>query len=195
MRSGWFLLAVLGVLAVAGMACSHDEDAPRSRLLITRIAETDVELETYDFTFLSDVIHAGEDGVYGTSDDLVVEDRVYLTIENQPRSRYLTIDPEGPYGVVVLNEFRVEYDVPGEYIEPIQGGLNLTVPSRSDRTAHITLVTALAKTKPPLSSLALMGGELMGTALITLRGYEETSNQVVEVSGSMQIHWANWGDD
>lgn len=194
MRSGWAILAVLCVLGVSGTACDNDENAPRSRLMITRIAETDVELETYDYTFLSDVLHAGSDEVYGTSDDMVVEDRVYITVENQPRSSNLTITPGGPFGSVVLNEYRVEYHVEGEYIEPLVSGMNLVVPSGSEVIAHLTLVSGLAKTQPPLSSLATMGGELMGTARITLRGYEETSKQVVEVSASVDIHWANWGD-
>lgn len=195
MRSGWAILAVLCVLAISGAACSNDENAPRSRLMITRIAETDVELETYDYTYLSDVLHAGADGIYGTSDDAVIEDQVYITVENQPRSSNLTITPGGPYGSVVLNEYRIEYDVEGEYIEPLTGGMNLVVPSGSERIVYLTLVSGLAKTQPPLSSLATMGGEMMGTARITLRGYEETSEQVVEVTAGIGIHWANWTDD
>lgn len=180
-------------LVSTGLGCG-DEDAPRSRLLITRIAATDTELETYEYTFLSDVLNAGADDVYGTYDDSVFEDQIYITIENQPRSSSLTISPDGPYGAVVLTSYTVEYDVAGEYIKPLSGGMNLTVPSGSARIAFVTLVTAIAKTEPPLSSLAVMGGELMGPARVTFRGYEETSNQAVEVTGSIQVHFANWTD-
>jgi len=180
-------------MVTTGLGCG-DEDAPRSRLLITRIAETDTELETYDYTILSDVLNAGGDKVYGTYDDTVYEDQIYVTIANQPRSSGLSINPDGPYGAVILTNYTVEYDVAGEYIAPFTGAMNLTIPSGSERISYLTLVMGTAKTEPPLSSLAVMGGELMVAARMTFRGYEETSNQAVEVTGSMQIHFANWTD-
>ncbi len=195
MRIGSALAWTICCLAMVttGLGCG-DEDAPRSRLLITRIAETDTELETYDYTILSDVLNAGGDKVYGTYDDTVYEDQIYVTIANQPRSSGLSINPDGPYGAVILTNYTVEYDVAGEYIAPFTGAMNLTIPSGSERISYLTLVMGTAKTEPPLSSLAVMGGELMVAARMTFRGYEETSNQAVEVTGSMQIHFANWTD-
>ena len=188
-----FFLFLLLALSVTGC---NDQKAPRSRLLVVRIAETDVEADTYTYVYLSDVAHAGADGIPGTEDDAVVEDETYLTLENQPRNSLLTIDPLGPYGAVVLTGYRVDYLVPGsDVIDPIEAGMNLVVHMGKDHRVitRIVLVTAISKTQPPLSTLAT-GGELLVTAKITLTGYEETSKEDIEAVAYMQIHFANWTD-
>ncbi len=183
------------VLALSVTGCD-DQKAPRSRLLVVRIAESDVEEDTYSYVYLSDVANAGADGIPGTEDDSVVEDETYLTLENQPRNSVLAIDPLGPYGAVVLTRYRVDYLVPGsDVIDPIDAAMNLVVHMGANNRAitRIVLVTAISKTVPPLSTLAA-GGELLVNAKITLTGYEETSKEDVEAVAYMQVHFANWTD-
>ena len=177
------LISIVLLTALACVGC-EDQNAPRSRILITRIADSSTEIYSRDYAFLSDVV------TYGS----VFEDEVYLTVENQPRSALLSLTAVGPYGATVLTSYTVEYELEGEHIEPINGGMHLVVPSGEESIARIVIVSAISKTYPPLSTLVEELDEFLVTARITLYGYEESSKEAIEAHAAMQIHFANWAD-
>ncbi|MCK4305079.1 MAG: hypothetical protein KAY24_12650, partial [Candidatus Eisenbacteria sp.] len=174
-------ISIVLLTALACMGC-EDQNAPRSRLLITRIADISTESYSYDYALLSDV------ETYGS----VFEDEIYLTVQNLPRSSLFSYSAGGPYGDAVLTRYTVEYELEDEHIEPIAGGMHLVVPSGSETIARIVIVAAITKTLPPLNTLLTELDEFFVTARITLYGYEESSNEALEAHAAMQIHFANW---
>ncbi len=140
------------------------------------------------------MLDAGDDGIPLTADDVITEDALLVTVENQPASPLLTVSAGGPFSSVVLTNYRITYDIPGEELEPIAGAMHLVVESGSSATASVVVVTALAKSVPPLSSLAAGGDELMGSATLTLRGYEQTSEDEIVSEATLAVHFANWQD-
>ena len=196
MKAGscWILGCVLLLVLGVSMSGCNDENMPRSRVMVTRIAGPNADEDLSTAVYSSDVLDAGEDKTPLTEDDVVYEDHIVVTVENQPSSALLALRPDGPFGSVTLTSYRVTYAVPGEEIATIDGGLHLVVPTGSSAQASLVLVTALAKTLPPLASLAASGDELMGSATITLRGYEQTSNDEVTATATIQIQFANWQD-
>jgi len=177
-------ILLLGLLGT-GLSGCDDQEAPRSLVYVSRIAESATEQNSFGNVFLSDIVT--EDGVY--------EDEVYISFKNVPRSSFLTIAPEGPYGSVVLTDYRVDYALPGEQIEPIVGKVHVVVPSGEEANHRIVLVTAWAKVNPPLSTAATQGQELMANATLTFTGYEETSEEPIVVRAYVSIHFANWIDE
>ena len=186
-----FLLA-LG-LNLAG--CSDDESQPRSRVTITRIADIEEDADLSTGVFLSDILDAGDDQTPLTADDIFFEDAILVTVENTPSSDLLALKPGGPFGSVTFTSYRIDYDVDGESIAPLTGGLQLVVPTGGKATARIVLVTALAKTQPPLITLVASGDELAGTASLTLRGTEQDSNEPIVATAAIAIHFADWADN
>ncbi len=179
----WWVL-LLGLFG-AGLSGCKDEEAPRSLVYVSRIAESATEQNSYGNVFLSDIVTA--EGVY--------EDEVYVSFMNVPRSSYLSITPGGPFGSVVLTDYRVDYQLEGEQIEPIVGKIHVVIPSGEEANHRIVLVTAWAKVNPPLSTAATQGQELMATATLTFTGYEETSEEPIVVRANVTIHFANWIDE
>jgi hypothetical protein len=188
---GLFFLLGLGTSFIG---CSEDESLPRSRVTITRIAGLDDDDNLSTGFLASDVLDSGDDEIPGTGDDIYQEDAVLVTVENQPSSAQLGLRPGGPFGSITLTSYRVDYQLDGEQMESIGGGLHLSVLTGESARARIPLVTALAKTRPPLSSLATEPDELLGTAVITLRGTEQDSNEGIVATGQVAIHFANWAD-
>jgi hypothetical protein len=185
--------ACLLLSLVATPGCD-DENQPRSRVQIVRIAASGTAIDLYSTPFYSDVLDSGNDGEPGTDDDAVYEDQLLVTVENQPSSSSLALDPEGAFGSVVLTGYRVEFDADGESIDPVVGSLHLVVPTGTKRIAAIVAVTAALKSQPPLSTLAATGGELPCSAQIIFSGYEETSEEDISATGTIQIHFADWLD-
>jgi len=194
-------LAVLGVvlfgLGASLSGCSEDEDLTRSRVSITRVVgmgedEDDEELSAT--VYESDVVDAGDDGLVGTADDIVYEDIVRVTVSNEASSAALGLTPMGPFGSVTIKNYRVDYEIVGEHLDAISGGLHLTIPTGEQAEARIPLVTAIAKTLPPLSMLATQPDELLGTAVITLSGNEQDSNDEIVATARVAVHFANWAD-
>jgi len=179
-------VVLLGLFTVGFPGCD-DQEAPRSLVYVSRIAETASESNSYGQVFLSDIV----------TDDGVVEDEVFISFMNVPRSSRLSIKPNGPFGSVVLTGYRVDYAVTGaevEKIEPVTGKIHLVVPTGEEVNHRIVLVTAWAKANPPLSSYQT-GGELLAEASLTFTGYEETSEEPIVVKACMTIHFANWTDE
>lgn len=190
MRRGGFVtiggILLLGLLG-AGFSGCKDQEAPRSLVYVSRIAESPTEQSSSGYVFLSDIV--GDDGVY--------EDEVFVSFKNVPRSSHLSIVPNGPYGSVVLTDYRVDYTVTGgsiEAIKPIVGKIHLVIPSGEEVNHRIVLVTAVAKTEAPLSTTVAQGQELMANAALTFTGYEETSEEPIVVRAYITIHFANWVD-
>jgi hypothetical protein len=184
------LVLSLLVLAMALIPGCEDQEAARSVLHIVRIANTDVELEQYSYVLLSDVVVGGSVDEPGT----VFEDEVYFTIRNDSRSSINPLDPNSLFGRVTLTEYRVDYKIDDEYLPPLESSMNIVVGSGEERIAKLVMVTAISKLDPPLSTLAWEPEELLCQAKITMTGYEETSNDKIEVVGYMDIHFANWSD-
>ncbi|MCK4414053.1 MAG: hypothetical protein KAY32_10960 [Candidatus Eisenbacteria sp.] len=196
-RSLAFLLGIGLVAAVPlGLVTGcQDENQPRSRVRIVQIMGAEDSEDLAGSVFQSDVLDAGQDGIPGTADDGVVEDELLVAVENRPSSTSLVLEPDGPFGSVVITHYRVTFAIAGEQLDPVEGALQLIVPTGSERVAGIVAVTALAKTQPPLSTLAAIGGELFATATLTLTGYEETSEDEVSASASFQVHFADWAEE
>ncbi|MBP7668990.1 MAG: hypothetical protein KA123_00190 [Candidatus Eisenbacteria bacterium] len=190
--SGRLLAAVVCCCMLLALAGCHDENQPRSRVVITRISAPGESADLSSSVFQSDIVAEGEDGLPGTPDDIVYEDEILVVLENEPSSSMLSIDPEGAFGQVLITGYRIEYSANGDAIDPIEGAMHLLIPSGTQRIASVVLVSAEAKSQPPLSTLVETGGEIFGSATITLSGYEETSEDPIEVSGTIQIHFANW---
>ncbi|MFH1145225.1 MAG: hypothetical protein V1774_11830 [Candidatus Eisenbacteria bacterium] len=186
---GCFLLIIFGLGVLPGC---NDEDQPRSRVRIVRIADPEDSEDISAAVFQSDVRDAGADGEPFTEDDVIFEDELLITVENQPVSPLLTLEPDGPFGAVVLTGYRVDFAVDEESLDPVSGSLHLVIPTGEERDAAIVAVSAALKAVPPLSTLAQTGGEIAGSATITFWGYEETSEDEVTAAGSFQIHFADW---
>jgi hypothetical protein len=195
--SAWLsvLFVVLLALGTSLSGCSEDENLTRSRVSITRVAAVDDDEDLDAGAYQSDVLDAGDDGVVGTGDDTYYEDVVLVTVANEASSELLGLTPTGPFGSVTIKNYSVNYEVEGEQIESISGGLHLTIRTGEELQARVPLVTAIAKTLPPLSTLATEPDELLGTAVITLSGTEQDSNERITAVARVAVHFANWADN
>jgi len=191
----WLVMALVAAVVVTSTIGCEDEDQPRSHVRIVRILSAEDSDDLSGSVLQSDVRDAGQDEIPGTADDAVVEDELLVTVENQPSSTALALEPNGAFGSVVLTHYEIRYAIPDEELEPVEGALQLVVPSGSEQVTSLVAVTALAKIEPPLSTLASIGGELFGTAVLTLTGYEETSEDAISATASFQIHFADWADE
>jgi hypothetical protein len=197
MKATASLALVCGLVLALGVSlagCSKDDSQPRSRVTITRLADTKDDIDLSTAVFESDVLDAGDDQTPLTADDIFFEDAVQVTVANSPASDLLGLRPDGPFSSVTLTSYRVDYQVDGESIAPLTGGLHLVVPTGETATARLVLVTAFAKTQPPLITLVAHGDELTGTAIVTLRGVEQDSNEEIVATAAIAIHFANWAD-
>lgn len=186
-------LSPIVIVIFFGLACD-DEDNPRSIVTISRLADPAWPDTLTAGPFLSDVVDAGPDQIPGTADDIYFEDILLLTVQNEPASDLLVVKPDRQFGFVTIESYRVEFDLPGEKLAPIESSLHLKVPSGDKMTASIVLVTAQAKTLPPLSSLVASREELLGHAKITIHGHEQTSDDPVTAEARIQVHFADWAD-
>ncbi|MBD3237412.1 MAG: hypothetical protein GF330_11960 [Candidatus Eisenbacteria bacterium] len=186
-----FALALVAAAVLSGTAC-FDQDQARTQVTITRVADPQWPDTLASGPYLSDVLDPGPDGIPNTMDDIVYEDEALLTVTSNAPSDLQVIKPNGPYARVTLERYRVDFEIPGEQIEPIEGSMHLVVPSGSRATGSIVLVTGFAKTQPPLSTLAGGGDELTGTARITVHGTEETSGDEIVAEASIAVHFADW---
>jgi hypothetical protein len=186
---------VLLALGTSLSGCAEDEDLPRSRVSITRVVAVDDDEGLDAGVYESDVLDAGNDGLVGTEDDTYYEDVVLLSVANEASSATLGLTPTGPFGSVTIQNYRVDSEIEGEQIESISGGLHLTIRTGEELQARVPLVTAIAKTLPPLSTLATEPDELLATAVITLSGTEQDSNDRISTVARVAVHFANWADD
>jgi hypothetical protein len=191
-RAALRLLLVL-VAVFCGIACSEDE-GPRSLVTITRLASPEWPDTLGGGIYVSDVADAGADQIPGTADDIIFEDPVLITVHNEPASDLQVVSPGGPFSSVVIERYRIDYIIDGEEVAPIESRLHLVVPTGQSVTGSLVLVSGLAKSTPPLRSLAGSGDELFATAKITLYGHEMTSNDDIQAEGSIQVHFADWVD-
>lgn len=195
-RSHWaavLWLSLVAIVVLMGTVCC-DRDAARSRIIITRVADPESSDTLAATPFLSDVVDPGADGILGTDDDVVYEDRVIVTVENHPPSDLATLSPGTAFSSVTLNRYRVVFNVPDEEIPSVEGSMHMVVNTGQSATGSVVLVTGLAKTQPPLSSLGGSANELLGSAVITLYGHEETSEEPVSAEATIQVHFADWLD-
>ncbi len=180
-------VVLLALWAVAFPGCD-DQDAPRSLVYVSRIAESPTEENSYGHVFLSDL----------RTDGALIEDEVYISFKNVPRSSRLSIEPDGPFGSVVLTGYRVDYNVTGsevERIQPVSGRIHVVVPSGEEANHRIVLVTAIAKASNPLLGIYETANELLAEATLTFTGYEETSEEPIVVKAYVTIHFADWTDE
>jgi hypothetical protein len=185
----WLVLALAAVLS--GTAC-FDQDQARTQVTITRVADPEWPDTLASGTYLSDVLDPGLDGIPGTQDDIVYEDEVLLTVTSSVPSSLQPIQPGGPFSTITLERYRVEFSIPNEQIDSIEGSMHMVVPSGGRATGTLVLVTGLTKLQPPLSTLAGGADELTATAHITVYGTEETSGDAVEAEASLAVHFADW---
>lgn len=199
MKSGQILLFLASLVAMLlGAVACDDQEAPRSRLMVTRISESAQEAVVGDFVLESDVAIAVVDEATGEIlGYTLAADQIYVTVENQPRHPDGTLAAGGPFGSVILTGYSVEYITENESIETLNGGMHLEIPTGETAIARIVVVSIETKNNPPLSTLrvSLDPPEIRSIAKITLQGYEETSEEAVETVAYFQIHFSNWEDE
>ena len=198
MKSGHILLFLaLLISGLMGVISCDDQEAPRSRLIVSRISAASQEAVVGDFVLESDIAILVEDENTGEIFYTLAADQVYVTVENQPRHADGQIVAGGPFGAVILTGYTVDYITENESIETLNAGMHLEVPSGESAIARIVVVTIETKNNPPLSTLrvSLDPPEIRSIAKITLRGYEETSEAAVETVAYFQIHFSNWEDE
>ena len=176
---------LLFVVALLALGCS-DDSAPRSVVTVESVNGNEI--------LYSDVYHNGDDGIPGTDDDFIVEDRVAIVLRNRPHDSGLSINPNGPFGAVTIHRFEIRFQG-DETLAPLFGALHLRVASNQTVQGELPVIPASYKAAPPLSMLRTQGGELRFTAQVTLFGMEQDSNEEVVVSFVLPVHCANWGDD
>lgn len=101
---------------------------------------------------------------------------------------------------VTINRIHVEYvradgrNTPGVDVPyPFDGAATGTVPPTGTLTLGFELVRHIAKSESPLAQLVTGGGVLTTIANVTFYGQDQVGN-VVSVTGSIQINFANFGD-
>lgn len=170
------LLSTSLLLAFAG--CSEDP-APRSSLQVVSVNDNE--------PLSSDVLTEGSGGSRG-----IIEDAVAIRIRNVPSSSALNLLPDGPFGHVLLERYKIEFES-RERIDPVEGTLGWPVYSGDEASGSFVVVPALWKARVPLVGLR-EGGEILSTAMITVYGREATSNHEVVATAFLQVNFANWTD-
>jgi hypothetical protein len=184
MRLRWTILAVSGlVLSLNG--CSDSGDSARSELSVVSLnGEADASFRP----LFSDLVNLGFDLV-----PYVVEDAVGVVIRNDPKDGVVSLQPRRPFGKVTLTRYTVAF-ASEENLPPHEGAMHLDIPTGQQLGAVVTIVPAVMKTREPLLSFLLAGGELVANATVTFYGFEDTSGEEVTVRAFLPVHFANWSD-
>lgn len=172
-RLSWLLLPALAGLFTLG--CS-DSSSPRSVVRVDSINENQ--------PLQSDVVESSG------SQYSVMEDAVLMTVSNEPHDASLSIDPDGPFGRVVLERYTINFECE-ESIQEVSGALGWIVPSGEQVSGSIVIVPAQLKLVAPLVAL-ISAGEIQATAHVTVYGREATSDDEVRFEASLPVHFANW---
>jgi len=174
----------VGIAAVLLLAGCSDSSAPRSVLTVLSVNDNDA--------LSSDIVNYGSDGLAGTADDFVFEDRVPVSLRSADHDGVVDVFQNGPYGYIFIDSYNIHFESEEE-IQDVNGSLGWSVPAHADFQGNLPIVPASLKSEAPLSSL-LSGGEILATAHITLRGHEQTSNAPIKLETTLPVHFANWVD-
>ena len=194
-------LAALVVFASAvllGGGCA-DDSSTRSVVTIVSINNNN-PLE-------SDVRNAGALPL-DPSDDSIMDDVVEVTMANYPHDPALDLRPGFPFGDVVFSSYKVTFIAEngnGNAPSGFTGTMHLLVPNAQPNpdeyvppTAHILLVPAGIKAEPPLSYLPDPINSLLQInteARIEFYGRETVSDDLVTVTGSIMVSFADYVDE
>lgn len=192
-RLAAFAAFAFAVLCVAGCA---DDSSTRSVVTVVSI--------NGNSPLQSDVRGEGEDPV-ATTDDTIADDVVEITMANFPHDSALELKPGFPFGDVIFTEYSVTFvrdDGNGPAPAPFSGAMYLKVPNAQQKpedyvppTGYITLVPAGLKIVSPLDDLAYGGGQINTRALVEFVGRETTSEDVIKVTATLTVSFANYQDE
>jgi hypothetical protein len=188
-------LAVIACWALLVVGCADDSS---TRSVITVVSVNDNK------PVQSDVRDWGENPV-DTSDDLITDDVVEVTMANFPHDAALHLRPGHPFGDVIFTSYRVTFIRPdnhGPAPEPFTGGMYLRVPSGQRNptdyvppTGYILLVPGSRKVASPLSELAYSPNQINVQAHIEFFGAETTSDDEIKVTGVASVSFADYVDE
>jgi hypothetical protein len=151
--------------------------------------------------FAADTTMAGGGGI--------PEDGVYMVFSNTPSQKFLTLTPADPYGIFIIDEYTIEYEVlhmlpTGAFftsgtLPPISGTMHLALPVNSEVTTHLIIMPASLKLQPPIMDLmpggAVPYGELIIDATITFSGHESGGTKNKLIQGSLTVLATDYGEE
>lgn len=186
------IIACWGLLAIG---CA-DDSSTRSVVTVVSVNENK--------PVQSDVRDWGEDP-FDSSDDLIADDVVEVTMANYPHDDALWLRPGEPFGDVIFKSYKVTYIRPdnhGPAPEPYTGAMYLKVPSAQKNpqeyvapTGYILLVPGSRKTASPLNELAYSANQINCQAHIEFFGIETTSEDEVKASATASVSFADYVDE
>jgi len=180
MRQARLVLAAIGVLTIAG-GCAGDLDVPRSDVSVWLINGGDA--------LQSSVRNAGTDLIYGTEDDFITEDEVWVVFHNAPSDDQGTMESSGAFSAVTMNRYRVSFisDVP---LDSISGGMHAYVRSGETTGVGVVVMPAFRKVIDPL--VGIYNGThqpIEATARLEFWGEEKTSGDNIYIEGFMPMNF------
>jgi hypothetical protein len=184
-RAGAFGLA-LALSAVLAVGCS-DQGRLRSNVVVESIHGNQA--------IQSDVYNLGND-INDSRDDFVPVDTVSVVFRNTPLDPALTPEPNGPFGDVVITNYRVDYNVPGVDLAPFVSTMYVKVPTGETGKAIVIALPTSYKMQPPLVDLISGGGagEYSGTMNFTFWGKELLTDDPFVLHVSLGCSFADFSD-
>jgi hypothetical protein len=187
-------LTIIACWALLVIGCA-DDSSTRSVVTVVSVNE--------NRPVQSDVRDWGEDP-FDSSDDLIADDVVEVTMANFAHDGALWLRPGEPFGDVIFRSYKVTFIRPdnhGPAPEPFTGAMYLKVPSAQENpkeylppTGYILLVPGSRKTVSPLGELAYSANQINCEAHIEFFGTETTSEDEVTVSATASVSFADYVD-
>lgn len=206
MATKWIRRSVVIPAALALLAAGCGELAQQGRSPVQLVIQSlqgaaGQESDELESVLHSDVLdHFEEDDVcFSTlfSDPGQVTMSLVLKDQGVPGT---TAEPSA-LNAVTITRYRVVYrradgrSTPGVDVPfGFDGAVTFTVPADGNVSSGFELVRVIAKEETPLAPLVTNGNTLTALADVTFFGTDLAGN-AVQVTGSIQIEFANWGDE
>ena len=201
-----FLIAPMAALALAALAAGCGNLAQQGRspvqlVILSLQGAPGQESDELGAVLHSDVLdHFEEDDVcFSTlfSDPGQVTMSLVLKDQGVPGT---TAEPSA-LNAVTINRYRVSYrradgrNTPGVDVPfGFDGAVTFTVPADGNVSSGFELVRVIAKRENPLAPLVTNGNGMTVLADVTFFGSDLAGN-AVQATGSIQVEFANWGDE
>ncbi len=174
-----FALAVLAVGAALGMSGCTDESS-RNSLTVVSVNE--------GHTYFSDLINEAD-----SLKPFIPVDEVLVSFGNIPNGGGEPLGPGEPFSEIVVTRYTVTYD--NGIFSPVNGGMNLRVPSGGTTEGSIVLSNSSEKG----ALLGSLSGTVTTTARITFVGYNYVNGAIngerVETNAALTVQVGNFGDE
>ncbi len=137
-------------------------------------------------TFYSDLLNEVD-----TAKIYIPIDQVALTFGNNPHDGSTPLDPGTPFSEIIVDHYRVTYD--NGIFSPIEGGMNVVVPSGVPTSAAITISNPSEKA----ALLSTLTGTVTATARIDFTGWVRATGNFgdrVSATAYLTVQVDNFGD-